>query len=58
MAITLKEYAETLKAVIKMQISYLEEDSRYDNNECLQGQAIGLKIALEKINDSQFLIND
>ena len=58
MAKTAKEYAEILKAVIEMQIKYIQQDSRYEYSENLQGQEIGLTIALDKIEASQFLIED
>ena len=58
MAKTAKEYAEILKAVLKMQIGYIQENPRYDGNEYLQGQEEGLRIALEKIDASQFLMED
>ena len=55
MARTAKEYAEILKSVIKMQIGYITENPNYGESECLQGQEIGLMIALEKIEASEFL---
>ena len=55
---TAKEYAEILKAVIEMQIKYIQQDSRYEYSENLQGQEIGLTIALDKIEASQFLMED
>lgn len=58
MAKTAKEYAEILKAVIEMQIKFIQQDSRYEYGENLQGQKIGLTIALDKIEASQFLIED
>lgn len=58
MAKTAKEYAEILKAVIEMQIKFIQQDSRYEYSENLHGQEIGLTIALDKIEASQFLIED
>ena len=58
MAKTAKEYAEILTAVLIMQIGYIQENPRYDDSEYLQGQEEGLRIALEKIEASQFLIED
>jgi len=58
MAKTAKEYAEILKAVLKMQIGYIQENPRYDDSEYLQGQEEGLRIALEKIEASNFLMED
>lgn len=55
---TAKEYAEILKGVLKMQIGYIQENPRYDESEYLQGQEIGLRIALEKIEASSFLFED
>lgn len=58
MAKTAKEYAEILKAVLKMQIGYIQENPRYYDSEYLQGQEEGLRIALEKIEASNFLMED
>lgn len=58
MAKTAKEYAEILKAVLKMQIGYIQENPRYDDSKYLQGQKEGLRIALEKIEASNFLMED
>lgn len=55
---TAKEYAEILTAVLMMQIRYIQENPNYDDNEYLQGQEEGLRIALEKIEASQFLTED
>ena len=58
MAKTAKEYAEILTAVIEMQIKFIQEDSKYEYDEGLQGQEIGLTIALDKIEASKFLLED
>lgn len=58
MAKTSKEYAEILKAVIQMQISYITSNPKYDDSDYLQGQEVGLMIALDKINASKFLTED
>lgn len=58
MAKTSAEYAEILKAAIKIQILYITEDPKYDYDEYLQGQEQGLLIALEKIEASKFLTED
>ena len=54
---TKKEYAEVLKAVIKMQLVSVQEDLKmkdYDD-EYLEGVVQGLDIALDKIEASMFL---
>ena len=58
MARTAKEYAEILKSVLKMQISYITENPNYETSDYLQGQEQGLLIALEKIETSSFLTED
>ena len=58
MARTAKEYAEILKSVLKMQISYITENPNYEMSDNLQGQEQGLLIALEKIEASSFLTED
>lgn len=51
-----KEYAEVLKSVLKVQIKYITDDPNYDEgNRYLEGQEIGLRIALQKIKESEFL---
>lgn len=52
---TLNEYAEVLKAAIKCQINYEEEEPNYYESEYLQGVVVGLKIALSKIDAADFL---
>lgn len=58
MAKTVKEYAEILKSVLRMQINYITENPNYEMSDDLQGQERGLLIALEKIEDSNFLLED
>ena len=58
MAKTSKEYAEILKSVLKMQISYITENPNYEMSDYLQGQEKGLLIALDKIEASRFLTED
>ena len=58
MAKTAKEYAEILKSVLRMQINYITENPNYEMSDDLQGQERGLLIALEKIEDSNFLLED
>ena len=55
---TAKEYAEILKSVIKIQIDYITENPEYETSDYLQCQETGLMIALEKIADSSFLLED
>lgn len=50
-----KEYAEVLKSVLKMQIKYITDHLDYEGNRYLEGQEIGLRIALQKIKESEFL---
>ena len=55
---TMKDYAELLKGVIKMQIGYKEEELQECNamrEDYLNGVISGLYIALEKIDASMFL---
>lgn len=56
--ITAKEYAQVLKDVLKMQIDYIVNDNNYESNRYLEGQEIGLRIALQKIKESEFLFED
>ena len=51
-----KEYSEILKSVLEMQLCYIRENPNYDDSEYLQGQEVGLMIALDKIEKSEFLI--
>lgn len=53
--ITAKEYAQVLKDILKMQIDYIVNDNNYESNRYLEGQEIGLRIALQKIKESEFL---
>ena len=55
MKMSSKEYAQVLASVLKLQIQCIREDSEYEDSELLQGQEIGLMIALEKIKASEFL---
>ena len=55
---TAKEYAEIIKSVLKIQINYITENPRYEESDYLQGQEVGLMIALEKIDASKFLYED
>ena len=55
---TMKEYAELLKAVIKMQIGYKEEELQECSalkEDYMEGVIQGLYIAMEKIEASMFL---
>lgn len=56
--ITAKEYAQVLKDILKMQIDYIVNDNNYESNRYLEGQEIGLRIALQKIKESEFLFED
>lgn len=55
---TAKEYAQVLKDVLKMQIHYIVNDNDYESNRYLEGQEIGLRIALRKIEESEFLFEE
>ena len=50
-----QHYAEILKSVIKIQIHDITENPRYEESNYLQGQEMGLLIALDKIEASKFL---
>ena len=50
-----KEYAEVLKSVLKVQIKYITDHPDYERSSYLEGQEIGLRIALQKIKESEFL---
>lgn len=54
----IKSYADILKFAIQMQIGYVEEEIQkpYANEERLDGVITGLRIALEKIDASMFLV--
>ena len=55
---TMKDYAELLKGVIKMQIGYKEEELQECSvmkEDYLNGVIAGLYIAMEKIDASMFL---
>lgn len=58
MARTAREYSEILKAVITIQIQEIFERPNYENSDYLQGQVTGLYITLDKIKDSEFLLED
>lgn len=52
---TTKEYVKILKAVLKMQIEMITHDENYEKSNILQGEELGLYIALDKIEASKFL---
>ena len=55
---TMKDYAELLKGVLKMQIGYKEEElqnAMLEREDYLEGIIAGLYIAIEKIDASMFL---
>lgn len=55
---SIKEYADVLRMVIKMQIGYKEEalqECNAMNEDYVEGIITGLQIALEKIDASMFL---
>lgn len=55
---TMKDYAELLKGVLKMQIGYKEEELQECSamkEDYLSGIIAGLYIAMEKIDASMFL---
>lgn len=55
---TMKDYAELLKGVLKMQIGYKEEElqnASIEREDYLEGIIAGLYIAIEKIDASMFL---
>ena len=58
MAKTSAEYAEILESILKLQILYIKECPDYEMSDYLKGQEIGLEIALLKIEQSKFLIED
>ena len=55
---TAKEYSEILKAILASEIQDIYNNPKYGENEYLQGQVVGLYTALNKIDTSQFLIED
>ena len=55
---TAKEYAQVLKDVLKLQIHYIVNDKNYESSRHLQGQESGLRIALQKIDESEFLFEE
>ena len=55
---TAKEYAQVLKDVLKLQIHYIVNDNNYESSRHLQGQESGLRIALQKIGESEFLFEE
>lgn len=60
---TVTDYRDILEAVIKMQIAYIKEDmGRADCDEYEEryeeGKIVGLQIALQKIEDANFLIEE
>ena len=58
MAKTAKEYSEILRSVISMSVQEIFAESNYENSDYLQGYASGLLEAIDKINKSQFLVED
>lgn len=52
---TAKEYSKILEMVLRMQITYIAENPNYGDSEYLQGQEMGLLIAIDKIKASEFL---
>lgn len=57
----LKDYADVLRFAIKLQINYNDEaiikaERDFKNTEYLEGIKAGLQIALQKIDDSNFLL--
>lgn len=58
--INTKDYAYVLKSVLELQIGYVEEEmeqeERYLERTYMEGIQRGLRIALEKINESTFLM--
>ena len=58
MAKTAKEYSEILRSVISMSVQEIFAESNYENSDYLRGYASGLLEAIDKINKSQFLVED
>ncbi len=58
MARTAKEYSEILRSVITMSVQEIFANPNYETNDYLQGYASGLLEAIDKINKSQFLVED
>ena len=61
MAKTAKEYAEILKTLFQMEISELEDEMEEVEEEeryFTRGMINGYKAALDKINASEFLVED
>lgn len=58
--INTKDYAYVLKTVLELQIGYKEEEicrcRSYAEERYIDGIITGLRIALEKINESTFLM--
>ena len=57
---TIKEYADILRFAIKMQIEYVEADmekSMILEEDYYNGIITGLRMALEKIDQSEFLMD-
>ena len=57
---TIKEYADILRFAIKMQIEYVEADmekSMILEEDYYNGIITGLRMALEKIDKSEFLMD-
>lgn len=52
---TTEEVMEILKSVIKMNIAEIEEDNYCGCDEYKEGLAQGLRIAIDKIEKSEFL---
>lgn len=58
MAKTAKEYSEILRSVISMSVQEIFAESNYENSDYLRGYTSGLLEAIDKINKSQFLVED
>lgn len=49
------EFRELMISLLEMQISYITEDEGYESSRYLQGQEVGLRIAISKLKMAAFL---
>ncbi len=52
------EFRKLMIDIFKMQINAITENPKYEDSEFLQGQEVGLMIAIDKMNSAAFLTEE
>lgn len=52
------EFRKLMIDIFKMQINAITENPKYEDSEFLQGQEVGLMIAIDKMNSAAFFTEE